>query len=697
MEEQKRREKFRFDGKKLIPEILFINAIIYQVFNIQYIIIPLRIGGVFYEYWFFIFVFCLLTFLNLVGAKYYTLMPVALGLNSILLLVGMAIFGYMVFFLNGPFDQVVLTVGLVLLILNGFGYVVNIRGHWKDSFGSFLIGSLILIVVIVYLLLVYGHFADILVSIVVFCVFLLIVTTQIKVLITHKFNIFKMLNFEFFKPSEFRRNTLKKVGILAIILGSVGILGYGSISGFGMTITIKAPEGFKTVSSYWGPPALTLKEVNTTITITDLDRLVISNDTLENDPDFYRNGTLAYLIGLYEEGNPINYANYSAGAESYPNGTVILSEPLNLGHGVVNVTFKYVYNNKVLEYLNISRSTLVMNYHGDFIYHDNIFDRIETTYLLQLLDFWEIKFFLDIYNGYDFPHVFNYLDSIPLGYTTLYWAHGKFDMFQGISYDFEPGGHPVSPGNPGGTAFTIGELIGQDGVWEEARESWYSSNEQNRTLFKEATQAYEELYAEASSLGYRTYITLGGGELMDAWDGDIDYTRCPVDPFSSNPDVLYGMMCYQDNNFKTGRFSVYRDCVNQIAQLGNQGKTILLGWLAVGTRYYTDDEVGLQRYIDDCKIAQATGMVEIFHAPIYRMQNKWGDEAILRLHEALNEEPLEAITIEFPLLQYNTNTLFDVVENLNYLWQAIPILVFIVVKIMLSNAFPLKSKIKARK
>ncbi len=103
---------------------------------------------------------------------------------------------------------------------------------------------------------------------------------------------------------------------------------------------------------------------------------------------------------------------------------------------------------KVLEYLNISQSTLVMNFHGDFIYHENIFDRIETTYLLQLLEFWEIKFFLDIYNGYDFPHVFNYQDSIPIGYTTLYWADGKFDMFQGISYDFEPGGHSVSPGNP---------------------------------------------------------------------------------------------------------------------------------------------------------------------------------------------------------------------------------------------------------
>jgi hypothetical protein len=210
----------------------------------------------------------------------------------------MGVFGYMVFFLNGPFDQFVLAGGLVLLILNGFGYIVNIRGHWKDSFGSFLVGSLILIVAIVYLLFVYGHFVDILVSVVIFLVFLLLFTTQIKVLIAHKFNILKMLNFEFFKPGEFKRNTLKKVGILGIILASVGILGYGSISGFGQTITIKAPDGFKTVSSYWGPPSLTLKEVNSKIAVTDLDRLVISNDTWISIPNIIGWDTRIYCWHL---------------------------------------------------------------------------------------------------------------------------------------------------------------------------------------------------------------------------------------------------------------------------------------------------------------------------------------------------------------------------------------------------------------
>jgi len=334
-----------------------------------------------------------------------------------------------------------------------------------------------------------------------------------------------------------------------------------------------------------------------------------------------------------------------------------------------------------------------MNYHGDFIYYDNIFDRIQRNYLFQLLDYWEIKFFLDIYNSIEFPHVFNYLDSIPIGRTTLNWADGKWKMFQGISYDFEPGSYAVAPGNPGGTNLTIGELIGEEYLWEDVQDSWYKSNEQNRTLYLEATAAYEELYTEASALGYRTYITLGGGEIQDTWDGDIDYTRCPIDPISRNPDVLYGMMCYQDNNKRDGRYRVYKDCINQIAALGDQGKTILLGWIALNTTYYTDDEEGLQRYIADCKIAQAAGMIEIFHAPIYRMQGKWGDDAILALHEALNEDPKEDITIPYPKFSIDTNTLFDVVENLNYIWIMLPILAFICVKIAFSNFLPIKERI----
>jgi hypothetical protein len=128
---------------------------------------------------------------------------------------------------------------------------------------------------------------------------------------------------------------------------------------------------------------------------------------------------------------------------------------------------------------------------------------------------------------------------------------------------------------------------------------------------------------------------------------------------------------------------VYQGCTDQINLLGDQGKSILLGWIANGTRYYTDDEVGFQRYVEDCKIAQASGMEEIYHAPIYRMQLKWGNEAIIRLHQALNEDPKKEFTISVPSGMVNEGMLSDFIKNMNYLWLAIPLITLIPARILL--------------
>jgi hypothetical protein len=152
-------------------------------------------------------------------------------------------------------------------------------------------------------------------------------------------------------------------------------------------------------------------------------------------------------------------------------------------------------------------------------------------------------------------------------------------------------------------------------------------------------------------------------------------------------------MNYQDNNFVEGRYRVYSGCKNQITLLGNQGKTILLGWLAKGTRYYTDDEIGLQRYIDDCKIAQAAGMEEIFHAPIYRMQGKWGDDAILKLHNALNNDTKKEFTISIPTGILDDGILYDMIENLNYLWIAGILYGIIIARLLVFGPLQLKNKI----
>jgi len=65
-------------------------------------------------------------------------------------------------------------------------------------------------------------------------------------------------------------------------------------------------------------------------------------------------------------------------------------------------------------------------------------------------------------------------------------------------------------------------------------------------------------------------------------------------------------MSYQDSD-KNANFTTYDNCREQIAYLGPQGESILLGWIADGDSYFTDDQVGFQRYVDQCLAAQAAG------------------------------------------------------------------------------------------
>jgi hypothetical protein len=602
--------------------------------------------------------------LSAVGGWLYRNLTISF-MNSWLFIVGIGAFGYIALFYNGPYNIPMFILCFTLLLLNLGGYMLNVRAHWKENFGNGIIAIFFGALGSAGLIFLYPGSGPIIIISLTWIPIIIACIPGFWAIIHHKALLGRLLNVGPFQKTNWRVKPGQKVVLLGFIVSGGLLFGIGTYYAWGATITVQAPDDFKTVSSYWGPPSLSLGTLNSRITATDNYTLQVSNATLEVDAPNLIEGGFAYVQNVSIPGNSTNFCNYTAGAESYPNGTVILSIPLP-DISQVNITFRYVLNVVALQYLNISRSTLVMNYHGDFINYTNPFHRVATTYLFQLLDYWEIQFYLDINNRIEFPHVFNYLNSIPYGYQTLNWAAGKYAMFRGISFDFEPGSYNVAPGNPGGTAFPFGESIGNtSSFWIDYQKSWYVLNEQNRTLFQEATAAYQELFTYASNMGYKTYITLGRNEIMEKIDHDVDYTRCPVDPISKNPDVLYGQMCYQDNNFATGRYAVYKDSKDQITLLGNQGKTILLGWIAQGTKYYTDDAEGLERYVKDCKIAQAAGMEEIFHAPLYRMQGKWGDAAILRLHQALNDEPKETITINVPHGQIEQNVLQDVVENLN--------------------------------
>nr|MDO8119300.1 hypothetical protein [Candidatus Sigynarchaeota archaeon] len=626
---------------KMVPATLLLDSVFYLVVTAQYVGFPLAAGLVMHEYGFFAFLLICFGICSLLCAIAWKKLAVA-RLAQILLVFTAFLFFALFIYLNGPFNVPAAIIFVTMLALNGISFTINT----------------------------------------------LMLANKGKRKQLARDDTFT------FEPIDWTRTHPRaKTAVLLISIFGFMFVGMGIYTNWNQVISVRAPDGFTTTSSYWGPPARAVANAISIITPDDTLTLSVHNGTLLTPPAGFINGSLAYVTNVTYNNMSLNYCNYSAGAECYPNGTVRLSQPLP-GVANITVTFTYVTNHKVFEYLNISQSTLIMNHHstgrqilaeknGYWYYNDNLFESIQDTYLYLILDYWGVKYYLNVHNGIDFPHVFNYKISVPLCYDVLDWfalqrSRGICTHFQGISPDFESGDYdklwwtnytscaePLFPGS------LLPDIISES--------EWYDHNSQNATLYAEATKAWEEVYDYASSLGYTSYIVFGGSTMMDVIDGDLDTTRLPMFPTPDNPDVRFGIMSYMDaqDNIKGGRYHQYKDCINQIAVYGDRGRSILTGWIAQGTSWYTDDELGLGRYIEDILVAQAAGMNEIFHAPIYRLQGKWGDDAILTVHQALNEWPKTTIRFAIPAWEYRSNYM-DAIKNFNHWWLSIPTLALIV-------------------
>ncbi len=491
----------------------------------------------------------------------------------------------------------------------------------------------------------------------------------------------------FYKKIDMTRNYPRlKTSILLLSLITISVVGLGAYTSGGMVISIKAPDDFTTISSYWGTPSTTLVEINQTITPVDNNTLLISNASLSSPVHKLINGSVAYVQSVTIGNDNFNYCNYSAGARSYPNGTVTLSQSLPTTTDV-RVIFKFVYNHEVFQYLNLGNSTCIMNfgmYYNHVYEESNFFEYIDFTNIFQLMDFWNVKYYINVENPHDYPHMFNAIDTMPMCYAVLDWFDYQRDLglgkcFVGISPDFESGEYEkLFLGNSTAPQPEPGSLL--PGI--VAEDNWYNYNSQDLGIFAQSMQLWENVYNYASSLGYTSYAVFQGNAMRDVIDGDIDTTRLPIYPISSNPDVRYGIMSYVDaqDDVEGGRYHQYKDCHDQIAIYGAQGRSILTGWIWEDRGYYTPNALGLGRYIEDILICQAAGMTEVFHAPISKMQEIWGDEAILIVHQALNEWEKEMYRIHVPSWEYSDDYM-DAVKNFNQWWLFIPILCVICVKL----------------
>ena len=645
--------KLKIQIHKLARDALFIDAILFFVIAAQYIGFPIAAGLMIYDYLFFTYLLCVFGFLSLMGSIFYKKFMVGI-VNCHLLFFNALLFFFLWIFLNGPFNILIAILMMTMFLLNLVSGVLNI----------------------IYLS-----------------------SKRLQRIASGRERLFTSIDLK-------RKYSRAKISMLFIVAFTMASLGVGSFYNFNSVIEVKAPEDFTTTSSYWGPPSLTLQDVTAGVTPFDNDTIYLSNSTINVTAPNFRNGTLSQVTSVTVAGfGSTNYCNYSQGARTYPNGTILLSQSLPITDNV-SISFKYVLNNKLLEYLNIGNSTLIMNYHssghplypnGYWYYENDFFASIERTYLFQILDYWGIKYYLNVHNGIDFPHVFNNLETIPLCHDMLDWFsyqgdQGLCNQFQGISPDFEGGTYdklfwdnyttsaePLFPGSlfPG--------LVSDS--------EWFSLNSQNLTLYREAYEAWEGVYDRAESLGYSTYVVFQGDAMREVIDNDIDTTRLPTFPVTDNPTVRFGIMSYMDgaDNLEGGRFRQYRDCKDQITIYGDRGRSILTGWIATGTSWYTDDELGLGRYIEDILICQAAGMNEIFHAPIYRMQAKWGDESILTVHQALNEWDKIEHKIIVPRWDYRSNYM-DAIKNLNKWWQFLPIVALIAGKLLVGGSFSIFNK-----
>jgi hypothetical protein len=459
-----------------------------------------------------------------------------------------------------------------------------------------------------------------------------------------------------------RRNAMHRLKYApVIIISSLVVFGVASMNSFWIAIPIKAPDDMKTTSSFWGNPELNITTASTNVLPINNWTLLIAPASLSNPPLAYGNGSLAYVNQVFENGSTLkNHMNYTSGARSYPNGTVELSEPLSSMAFNATVVFSFVNNWPVLQMLGETNATVILNAFGSYINNPDPFENIRSTFMFQLLDYWHVKFYLQVDANNDYSHVFNYLNITPLANQTLDWAM-QWQQFQGVSFDCEQESYPQPASNrPGYIPLFPGSIIPDS--WGDVKKLWYWMNAQNESLFAEARAAYENVFKHAFWLGKNIEVVLGPSDFSEYIDGDADYHSNPAIPFTSLPNVHYSQMSYHDID-PNGQFAIYRDCVESIRQLGSRGSSILLGWINSRASYYTPDEAGFQLYVNDCLLAQAAGMSEIFHAPLYNIQNIWGDAAILRLDQALNNATKQTFVIR--PVQFTNFFIWDFWKNFN--------------------------------
>ncbi len=178
-------KKSIFRAHRLIPAVLFTNAFFLIMIFSQYLYYLIPAGTFLLDYAFLFFLILLIAVLQVLGGIYYRRPPMRL-LNIILLLIGMAMFGYIALFFNGPFRALIFILTFIGFLLNCIVFILNFH----------MLGN-------------------------------------------------KRVKTQFLIAFSFRNNPLKKLGILGILLVIIIGSGIGAYYSFWDTIVVQAPNGFR--------------------------------------------------------------------------------------------------------------------------------------------------------------------------------------------------------------------------------------------------------------------------------------------------------------------------------------------------------------------------------------------------------------------------------------------------------------------
>ena len=624
----------KLDFPRYVNALQKMNIVLFGVLGVQMIVIPLIIGFQTIDYFPPAFIFFAVCGAWLVSNHFYhsragKVFFLASSIVTIFLTV------YYVTIFSGPFDR-------MLQVVYGFSLVTNAVG----------IGGIIVLPI------------------------LELVKDK-----TGKLREVTIIMSEPRKPSEARiakGYKWKSIMVFGFFIGAFVLFPLAMFD-FGRVYTVQAPDSATTRSSFWGPPYYNSTTIATNITPVDADTLYIENASITSPLHNLRPGSIMYVNWVHNGSNTtVNYCDYLQGARSFPNGSVFLSQSLpSLSN--VSISFVYMRNVEVYEYLDQLGSRVIHSEGGgnrSWIESPNLFDNIDKTYGFLLMEYWNISYFINIaVEGYVFTNIYNYSPFTTRAIAMLDWINASrphMDHCIGIAYDLEP--KEVKPPEMNPDRPDIGEYPENPLISEE---KWIRLNEQNDEVLQAAKAAYFNVFDHANELGMGTYLTFVNYGMEDLAEGDIDYTRLPL---WRHPDVEYGMMSYQSKDSDAeAMWRIYAMNKNQQQYYGDQGYSLLTGWLTfdeeVHLPYYSNDQAGLDRYIRDIKLHQACGAKEVVHAPLWDLLLKWGGaDVMLEFDKALNTEPKEKFVFRaHPWGNFDT-TMYDVAENYNKWWIAIPVL-----------------------